>query len=99
MVAIMFDQLGMEALCQGFDLRVIKAQARKATHTAAGRHAAMRDRIITGLISGIWKPAEGPLRCRSVECGDNDLNIVLRGKVHHPVIVGPVPLARSYLEC
>ena len=95
----MLDELGVEVLRQRFDFGIVEAEAGKSAHAAAGGDAAVSDRIVACLVAGVGELAEGPFRRGGIESRDDDLDAVLCGKIHHLVVVCPVPFAGRYFEC
>src|SRR5262249_22070557 len=82
MIAVVFDERRQELPAGVADFRVIQAEARKSSSSAAAADAALRDASVTRHVASMRILAERPFGRGRDQFRDDDLDAILRGKVH-----------------
>ena len=98
MIAISLDQRDQKRFGSSADFGVIETQSGKATGGAAATDAAVEHAAIAPAKPGLRVFVEHPFGRGGDEFRKHDLDAVLRGEVHHAVVVAPVVLARRDLD-
>ena len=94
MVAVVLHQRDEKLLRRGVYFGVVEAESGESAGGAAAADAAVDYRAVARQVAGVRIFVEHPLRRGGDEFRDHDFDAVLRGQIHHAVIIAPVVFAR-----
>jgi len=87
MIAVAFDQCGQEDLAERTHIWVVKAQAGQSTDPGTHPDFAVSWNPFTVQIASMRILSKCPFRRAIHQLRNNDLDSILRGQIHHPVVI------------